>query len=230
MKRTVVILAGLATLGVGVYLGSQGWAQQANQGQARPAAAQLQSRIALVNIAQVIKNYDKYKNYQAQLKAELAPLEKELEAKRAAAIAKENEAAKPDTPPARREQLQKEIRTMQREMQDKIDEINTSTAKKRLEQLQTIYRDIQDAVAAFAKAYAYELVFQYSDGADSAEKMSGPFLQQKLGNGACFPLYVDPRMDISASVTQMLNQHHAQTTGSAAPASTPPAAGQQQAR
>jgi len=211
VKRTVVILAGLATLGVGVYLGSQVWAQQAGQAPAQPAVAPLQSRIALVNIAQVIKNYNKYKNYQAQLKAELAPLEKELEQKKALAIAKENEATKPDTPPARREQLQKEIRAMQREMQDKIDEINSSTAKKRLEQLQTIYRDVQDAVAAFAKAYAYELVLQYSDGADAAEKMSGPALQQKLGNGACFPLYVDPRMDISGSVTQMLNQHHAQT-------------------
>ena len=226
MKRTVVILVGLATLGAGVYLASQVWAQQPGQAPARPAVAPLQSRIALVNIAQVIKNYDKYKNYQAQIKAELAPLEKELEAKRAAAIAKENEATKPDTPPARREQLQKEIRAMQREMQDKIDEINSSTSKKRLEQLQTIYRDIQDAVAAFAKAYAYELVLQYSDGADTAEKMSGPFLQQKLGNGACFPLYIDPRMDISAPVTQMLNQHHAQSLHSSAAPTQPAAAGQ----
>ncbi len=211
MKRTVVILAGLAALGVGVYLGNQVWAQQANPQAARPQVAPLQTRIALVNIAQVIKHYNKYKNYQAQMEAELAPLKKELEAKKAAAIAKENEATKPETPTARREQLQKEIRAMQREMQDKVDEINSSTAKKRLEQLQTIYRDVQDAVAAFAKAYAYELVLQYSDGADTTEKMSGPALQQKLGNGACFPLYVDPRMDITEPVIQMLNQHHAQT-------------------
>jgi Skp family chaperone for outer membrane proteins len=218
-----VILAGLATLGVGVYLGNQVWAQQGGQQAAQPAAAPLQTKIALVNIAQVIKNYNKYKGYQAQLKSELAPVEKELEAKRAAAVAKENEATKPETPPARREQLQKEIRAMQREMQDKIDEINSTTAKKRVEQLKTIYGDVQDAVAAFAKAYAYELVLQYSDGADTAEKMSGPALQQKLGNGACFPLYVDPRMDITAPVLQMLNQHYAQTVQPASATSPQPA-------
>lgn len=219
MKRTVGILAGLAAMGVSIYLGSHVLAQQPPQTQAAPP---LQSKIALVNLAQVIKNYEKFKNFQAQLKTEMEPLQKEIEAKKGQLAAKEAEGNKPETPAARREQLQKEIKAIQREMQDKIDEANNVLAKKRVEQLQTIYRDVQDAVTAYARAYNIELVLQFSDSIDPAEKVSPAALQAKLGNQACFPLYNDPRMDITNPVTQMLNQHMSkqpiQQTGATAPA------------
>jgi Skp family chaperone for outer membrane proteins len=211
VKRTVSILVGVATLGVGVYLGSCLWAQQPASSSARPAAAPLQTRIALVNLGEVIKNYQKFKMYQEQLKNDSLPLQKELEQKRALAVAKDAEAKKPETPADKREQLLKEIKVMEREMQDKVDEANNTFGKRRMDQLVTIYKDVQAAVGAYARSYAIELVLQYSEG-NETEKFSPTNLQQKLGNQACMPIYNDPRMDITQSVITMLNQHMATTT------------------
>src|SRR5207302_4160483 len=68
VKRKVAALAGVATLGVGAYLGSHLWAQQTYQQPAQQQAP-LQTRIALVNLDQVIKGYDKYKTFEESIKA-----------------------------------------------------------------------------------------------------------------------------------------------------------------
>ena len=203
VKRTLILLAGLATLVTGVYFGRQVF----GQGGGQPVTAPLQSKIALVNLGQVIKNYDKFKNYQAQLKTELGPIQGELDKRKGDIVAKETEMNKPETAQQRRDQLQREIKATQREMQDKIDDMNTRTSKQNVAMMQMVYKDVQDAVAAYARAYAIELVLQYTDAVDPAEKTSPRLLEQKLANNACYPLYMDPRMDISNYVTQMLNEH-----------------------
>jgi Skp family chaperone for outer membrane proteins len=213
VKRTVSILVAVATVGIAVYVGSRLWAQQPNT-TTRPAAP-LQTRVALVNLGQVIKNYQKFKTYQDQMKQKADPLQKEFETKKALITQKQALANKPDTSAAQREQLQREVKAMEREMQDKADEANANFSKERVDQLVTIYRDVQEAVAAYARSYAIELVLQYTDGVES-EKYNPANLQQKLGNQACMPIYNDPRMDITAAVITMLNQHLQQA--SAAPA------------
>lgn len=204
MKRTIGILAGLAALGAAVYLGNQVWADGAATTTAHGPA--LQSKIAIINIAHVIKNYKKFIAFQDKLKVSSEPLKKEIENKKAVIATKETEMNKAETPLARREQLQREIKAIQREVQDKVDEANQHFAKERADELKMLYMDIQDAVTRYARAYAIELVLQYSDGSDAAEKYSPAALQAKLANSACFPIYNDPQMDITASVTQWLNQ------------------------
>jgi Skp family chaperone for outer membrane proteins len=213
VKRTVSILVAVATLGVVIYVGSHVWAQQTTAPRPAPAAP-LQTRVALVNLGQVIKNYQKFKMYQDQMKTEIEPFQKELEQKKALVAQKQAQAGKPETTQAQREQLQKEIKAIEFEMQNKADDANSSFSKKRVDQLVTIYRDVQDAVAAYARSYAIELVLQYTDGVD-AEKYAPANLQQKLGNQACMPIYNDPRMDITPAVITMLNQHMASTAPAA---------------
>src|SRR5207245_7182791 len=78
VKRTVGILAGMATLGIGVYLGSQVWAQQgAGQG-AAVSREPLKTRIAVVNLRQVLKNYKKFKNAQDDIKKQIEQAQKEF--------------------------------------------------------------------------------------------------------------------------------------------------------
>ncbi|HEV3202853.1 MAG TPA: OmpH family outer membrane protein [Gemmataceae bacterium] len=217
MKRTIAIVVGVATLGAGVYLASQVWAQQSGGGAVRPATPPLQSKIALVNLGQVIKNYNKFKNYQEELKKFLEPVQKEMDAKKGQIIAKETLMNKPETPQAQRDQLQKEIKTMQFEMQTRIDELNSKRSQENVKLLQTIYKDVEDAVAAYARAYAIELVLQYSDPVEPTERLSAPILQQKLANNACFPVFMDPRMNITEPVIQMLNQHMMTKAGGTQP-------------
>src|SRR5262245_23857986 len=65
----VAILAGLATVGVAVYVGSRLWAQTpAATAQTTAAAAPAQIRVAVVNLFNVMQNYNKAKFYETELK------------------------------------------------------------------------------------------------------------------------------------------------------------------
>src|SRR5262249_55586576 len=68
VKRTVGLLAGLAALGVGGYVGSRLGGQTPSTPRPRQAAAPAQIRIALINFPQVIQSYQKFKLYQDELK------------------------------------------------------------------------------------------------------------------------------------------------------------------
>jgi Skp family chaperone for outer membrane proteins len=225
-KRTITILAGVATLGIGIYVGSHVWAQQGGQQTARPAAvAPLQTRVAVINVAQVIKEYNKFKAYQAELKAQIKPLNDQVEKLKADVATRRAEGAKPETTAQRREQLEKDIKVVERQIQDLVDEANKNFSKKSMDQLQTIYRDIQNAVTVYARSQGFEMVLQYNDGADPTEKYSPASLQQKLSNQACFPIYNDERMDLTQVVREMLNKQYPAQPNQAA-AATPPPSGQ----
>ena len=213
MKRTISFLVAGAVFGGVVSVGSHVWAQQGAQPQARPP---LQSKIAVVNIGQVIKNYQKFKMYNENLKKELEPIQKELEAKKAQVTQLQTQLQKPETTPQQREQWEHQVKQLQREIQDRSDESQQKFVKKRMDEMVTLYRDVQNAVTQYARYNAFELVLQYNDGIDPTEKYSPASLQQKLGNQACIPIYNDERMEITGVITEMLNRQF-QTT-SAAPA------------
>lgn len=210
MKRTVGILTGVAALAVGVYLGGQSLAQSNNQYPAgtAAAAAPLQTRIAVVNIGQVFKNYQKCKTFQAEIKQQAQTMQQNIDGRRAQALAAQKEMENPQTPPARKEQLERDLRRLQREYQDATEEAKQQLAKHEFEQLVQTYKEIEEAVQVYARTYAIELVLQYADP-DSQEKYLPAYFQQRLSNRACMPLYLDPRMDITANITAMLNQRMA---------------------
>ena len=218
MKRTVTILMAGATLAVGFYVGNHVRAQQGGQQAARPP---LMTRVGLVNIAQVIKNYNKFKAYQEAIKKEIEPLNKEIEAKKNQISVMKTQMEKPETPAAQKEQLEKQIKDMSRQMQDKMEEANKSFSKRSLDQLKIIYMDVEGAIKSLARGQGWELVFQYSDVVDPAEKYSPASIQAKLGNQACFPIYNDDRMDVTAAVIDMLNRNVQATNTPAAPAAPP---------
>jgi Skp family chaperone for outer membrane proteins len=231
VKRTITILAGVATLGVGIYVGSSIWAQQPAAQPARPATAPpLQTRVAVINVAQVIKNYNKFKMYQEELKGLIKPMNEEVDKLKNDIAARKAVAAKPETSAQQREQLEQDIKTQERLIQDKVEKANKDFSKKSMDQLKTIYRDVENAATVYARANGFEMVLQYNDGADPTETYGPASLQQKLSNQACFPLYRDDRMDLTRVVTDMLNHQVPNTpTARATPATgtqaTAPAAG-----
>jgi Skp family chaperone for outer membrane proteins len=220
VKKQIAVLMGLSALGVGAYVGGRAWAQ-GTQPANPPRVAPLQTRVGLINVGLVIKSYNKFKVYQDQMKREMEPLQKEIEQKKQLVTAKQNQAADPKTTVQAREQLEKEVKAIQREIQDKVDDANNRFAKDRVNQLVTIYKDVQAAVTAYARSRGFELVMQYSDSTDPAEKYSAASLQQKLGNMACFPVYHHEQMEITNDVLDMLNRGG--STAAAPPASPAPA-------
>lgn len=239
MKRSIGIVVGIMTVGGVIYLGSRLFAQ-APPPPLRPQpgvptapmtpmtpmtpAAQpapvAHSHIALINLGQVIKNYTKFKNLQAEVGAEGQKIQKELDGKKALATSKQNEAADPKTPPARREQLEKEIRDLQRQGQDLADDAKNRLGKMEYDRLVQTYKEVQEAVSAYARSRNIELVMHYTDGIGTDAYLPQIF-QRKLSNGACFPMYMSPGLDITQDITNMLNQRFAAVAPPAVPAPGP---------
>ena len=241
MKRNTGILVGLATLGVMLGTGAFGIAQQQygqNQQPNYPAAqpaygqqpqynppaqysqsstsAPLQTRgIRVINIGQVIKKYQKFQQYEASLKQVTQELQKKVEGQRAQAQNLQKEMERPDTPSTRREELERQMKQLQRQAQDELDEAKQRMTKNEFEQMVQIYKEVEDAVGAYCRSGNIELVLQYSD-AMAPDKYLPQNFQQKLVNRACMPIYVDPRMDISQAVVDMLNRRLASAPGAPA--------------
>ena len=164
----------------------------------------VQSRIAVMNLGQVIKGYRKYQTFEAEMKQQSTMLQQELEKKKATGVAMQKELEQPGLAPDRREQDEREIKRLQREMQDSIEEAKARIAKREVDQLVVIYKDIKDAVDAYARTYGFEMVMQYTD-AIGPDAYAPQNFQHKMTNRACMPIYVDQRLDITAEITQMLN-------------------------
>lgn len=224
MKKTISILAGVATLSAAIYASSRLWAQQggyAQQGayQAQPtAAAQPRTRVALINLGQIIKNYQKFKNFEEQLKNDTQWYQKEIDKRKVQMQQLTTDSAKM-TDTAQREQAERQMKTLQREVQDYTEDAKTKLSKREFDALVQTYREIQDAVGRYAKANDVELVMEYNDAIGN-DVFSPPFFSRKLTNNACVPMYAAPGMDITGVVVEMLNRSMAATTP-AAPAPTP---------
>jgi Skp family chaperone for outer membrane proteins len=190
-----------------------------NQGQQytppASAAAALQTRgVRVINIGQVIKKYQKFQQYEMSLKQQTQDLQKRVEQKKAQAQDLQKEMERPDTPAARRDEIERTMKTLQRQAQDDLDESKQRITKDEFNQMVMIYKEVEDAVAVFCRSSNIELVLQYSDAVGPEKYLPANF-QQKMINRACMPIYVDPRLDISQSVIDMLNRRLASTTGGA---------------
>ena len=209
MKRTIGILAGMATLGMVVYLGSQVFAQQGAGNRPTTSPEPLRTRIAVVNLVQVLKKYSKFQTSDTELKAqiskakaELDPLEKQIRERQA-------KAQLPATPADERENIKRDLERLTLQYKEKAEDADKAFMKRSGELAVQIYHDVEDAVDLFAKSNAIELVLMYNDALKSQrdEYYSPPYVQQRLKMPNAFmPIYVDSRMDITDAITQMLNR------------------------
>jgi Skp family chaperone for outer membrane proteins len=225
----MVFVAGLATLGAAAYLGSGVWGQQPNYSPTavaqpanpvQPQRTPVQTRIAVVNMLQVVKSYKKCQTCEDYVKNLYMQGEQQLNAKKKVLEGLKAEVENPNTTPQRREQLEKDWRKVQREMEEIGEEFKTKGAKMRGDLLVGIYREVEEAVSAYAKANGIELVMHYNDASPSApaDYYSPMNVQRKMSAGACMPMYITPGMDISGAVVDMLNRRLASAPTGAAPA------------
>jgi Skp family chaperone for outer membrane proteins len=223
VKRTVVILAGVSALCMVAYLGSRLAAEPpagtpAKSG-ASAAAPQPQCKVAVLNLSYVIKNYKKWTTFQGEYKAKLETYDAALKTMKGQLDLKQEEMKKADA--GMKEQLDKQMRDIQRAMQDKTDDGKKALADMEAKQFSTIYKDVQDMTTRYAKSRGIEIVMHYNDGTTEAEINNPMNIGRKMGQGACFPLYTAPGVDISQDVLAYLNQAVASEPTKY---STPPAA------
>jgi Skp family chaperone for outer membrane proteins len=200
VKRTFAILAGIAAIGVAIYLSNRLPAQQGGY-------AQPQTRVALINLSQVFKNYQKFHNFEDQLKADQAWYQKEIDKRKTEMQQIATDATK-TADPAARDQMAKRGKALEREIQDYAEDGKTRLSKREFDELVLVYREIQDAVTRYAKAQNIELVMHYNDGI-GADVWTPTFFSAKIRNGACQPMYIAPGLDITGVIAEMLNRNMA---------------------
>jgi Skp family chaperone for outer membrane proteins len=226
VKKTVMALGGFLALGVLCYVGQlSGQTQQQNyppQTAAAPAAPR--TRIALLNLTYVIKNYKKYLNFQEEIKSVVEPfqttdakLRQDLEGLRKQA---ESSATKME-PQETRDRIERQAKDIQRRMEDNTAEAKLKLGARSDEEMKILFTDVYQAAQGYAASHDFELVLHYNDAVTTQDFLSAQNIARKLNTGALMPLITTPNLDISRDIVALLNSNM-QSSG-AAPPGTPPA-------
>jgi Skp family chaperone for outer membrane proteins len=203
----------MLTLGVAIYVTSHSAAQQGGGVGGEP-----RTRIALINLAQVIKSYQKVITFQNEVKGLLQPYQDKAKGIQQQIEAHTKELQKTDLQPANREQLEKNLRAYQRQLEDINAEAKAFWSKKNDEQMVILYKEVMDAAVRYASAHSFELVMHYNDATPEMPEYWHPGnVARKIQAGACIPMYVHPGMEITKPVLEMLNGAFSRSAGNAAP-------------
>jgi Skp family chaperone for outer membrane proteins len=204
----VIIVAGLATLAVAAYIGTQ--LLYADPGQNAPPAGQPsqppRTRIAVINLQQVIKNYVKWQEFEKTYKAGLEHYDKQFEVKKAEALKIKNDLAKLAPDAQGRDAMEQRLRQLDFEVQTLSDQAKKELGAYRDKMAVQIYQEIEAAVKVYARANDLEMVMHYYDAIAPADLYHPANVQRKIQTGSCIPMFMHPGMDITQPIIEMLNQ------------------------
>lgn len=207
MNRNVVFAASALALGTVAYVGSQLTAQTP----AAPAAAAASgrgTRIATLNLAYVIKNYQKFVAFENEMKNSLKQFDDRLAAKRKQMEEYQKEAALPATTEPRKQEIERQARGLQREVEDINNDAKAFIGKKRDEQIVQLYKEVQDAAQRYALAQGIDIVMHYTDATTQADYYNPVNVARKMQSPGCMPIYAAAGTDISQEVVMSLNTHY----------------------
>jgi Skp family chaperone for outer membrane proteins len=166
------------------------------------------TRVALLNLKQVVMGYKKWIRFTDELKAEYKQYQERVEGlnRQMEGLKKEMAAA---TAPEEKTKIEKQTKDLQRQFQRISDEAKRELGKKESVELVAVYKEMTDVVAAYARENDIDLVMHYNDALTEAEMNSPQNIQRKLVAGPTTPLYVKPgTLDISAAILERLNDRY----------------------
>jgi Skp family chaperone for outer membrane proteins len=169
-------------------------------------AVKPKTKVAVVNLGDVLKNYDKFKTFQKDLPAAIVP----FQAKDAAFKAEGEKLAKElndnQTPAARRLQLENRIEELKKAIEENKDAAQKDLVKLQESHTIILYKDIETASRRYAMDHDIELVLHYNktvNPQDYWDPQSIP--RRKVNKDALQPLYMAPGIDISKEILAALN-------------------------
>ena len=168
------------------------------------------TKIAILNLQQVVKSYEKWKVFEEEYKRNYKSFDAEFEKIKSEGLKLKDQLAKEPPDSQNAEAMKRRLKELDRMVQDLGD-----NAKSRLLKLQDdmsihIYQEVELAVEAYAKANDIDLVMQFNDGVQANDKNNPQNIQRKMQTGACMPMYTVAGMDISPTIIIMLNNHYKQ--------------------
>jgi Skp family chaperone for outer membrane proteins len=198
--RDVLRIGGVGLIVVTLVVAGRSWSDTKPAPAANPGV-----QIGLVNLTQVIKSYDRYKTFQAEMKEAIKPFQEKDDTfkRQIEALTKEMQGANGED----REELEGRIKKLQRKMEDNKQVAQRHMNKKQEEQLKSINSDLESATTRYAKANGLDLVLHYNDAVTPAERGSPANITRKMQAGALMPLYARKGLDISKEIIAELNEN-----------------------
>ena len=186
-----------------------------------PAVASLPgTRVAVVNINKVLKNYQKAQNLNNAIKVKVQAYAKQMNDKREEIQKLQAELTKPTTAQGTKEQYEKQIVNLQRYLQDIDNEARKTIGKEQGDIAVQIFREIEGVIRAVATSNNFDIVLSYPDATEDNEMYVQDNVVRKLAAQAAMPLFYKPHVDMTAAVIQTLNMSY---PAPAAASPTPPA-------
>jgi Skp family chaperone for outer membrane proteins len=182
------------------------------------------TRVAIVNINKVLKNYHKAQTLNAQIRTKVQAYAKQMNDLREQMQKDQAELAKPTTPPQQKEQYEKHIVNIQRQLQDIDNDARKVIGKEQGDVAVGLFREIEGVIKAVAASNNFDIVLSYPDATEDTEMYTQDNVVRKLAAQAAIPLYYKPHVDMTAAVIQTLNASYPAPAASTAPAA-PPAPG-----
>jgi Skp family chaperone for outer membrane proteins len=198
MFRTVSFVVAVAVaIGVGRL-----WAEDKEKKPAKPAP---RTRVALINLTYVIKNYTKYTEFQEEIKDIVKPFqEKDAELRRRAELVSKA-AQEVGLAEEKKEELESKLKKMKHQMEDNNAEAKKVLGKKTDAELKILYLDVTEAAQGYAREHNYEMVLHYNDAVTKEDYFSAKNVARKVQTGALMPLYAAPGLDVSTEILNRLN-------------------------
>src|SRR5262245_34433526 len=170
-----------------------------------PPATTTNSKVALLNLTYVIKNYNKFKTFQAELKSAVDPFQAKDTAWKKEGENMVKESQDPKTTAERKDQIENKLKELTR-----LTEANKMRASKVLnnnqgEPLKILYNDVRAAAFRYAPAHGHDMVLHHNDAVTEQEYNSEPNISRKMQAGALMPIYMAAGVDISYELVKTLN-------------------------
>ena len=236
MKKTLASLAGLTVLGGFVVWAGWAAAQQpgspiqqtkatSNTNTATPASPQRPGTVVgVVNMNSVLKNYLRAQELNTKIKNKVQFFSNKMNEKRTEMQRLQAELTKPTISPQQKDQYEKDILRLQRELQDLDAQARKDIGKEQGDIAVQIFKEIEGVIQKVAGAHGFDLVLSYPDSAstDPTEMYSQDNVVRKMATQAAIPIYYKPHIDLTDAVVKTLNMRFPPTSATpTAPAARP---------
>jgi Skp family chaperone for outer membrane proteins len=222
VKKTLASFAGLSVLGGFVVWAGWAAAQQPQTNIVKTSATSTTNAaapasvprpgtsVAVVNMNAVLKNYQKAQQLNTQIKNKVQFYSNKMNEKRSEVQRLQAELTKPTLAPQQKDQYEKDILRLQRELQDLDAQARKEIGKEQGDIAVQIFKEIEGVIQAVAAANGFDLVLSFPDSSSTQpdEMYSQDNVVRKMASQAAIPLYYKPHIDLTDAVVKTLNARY----------------------
>jgi Skp family chaperone for outer membrane proteins len=166
------------------------------------------TRVAVVNINKVLKDYKRAQKLNNDIKEKVQQYAQKMDLMRKRISESQAQMTHPTTPPQQREQIEKNILALNRELQDLDNQARKDIGKEQGEIAVAIFKEIEGVIQAVAATNNFDLVLSYPDATDPNEQYLQDNIVRKLAAQAAMPLFYKPHIDLTPAVITTLNYRY----------------------